>query len=195
MAVGQLYYKVRFADDPNTPRSSSGITEDNFFGKNNNIVKRAGDIDHFTKVGIQAPPGTKVIFNQTRTIMIGRTGIYEIEANIEHMYIERLVNYDHKIAEERELKRQGIEEMKAAETAWNTYLSSATPPAIDASAAAWTAFDEAFTTQENIYNTNFSAGLAKYYQGLNGRYERNPIKPYVDIENIIIDYQYESAEE
>ena len=190
MATGQLYYKVRFADDPNNPRSSAGITENNFFGKDNNIVQRAG-VDHFTRVGIQAPPGTKIVFNGARTIMIGRTGVYEIEANINSMYIERLVNYVHKTDEERTLKTNGINAMKAAEQSWNTYLQAAVIPALDASDAEWQAFDAAFVARENTYSDAYSAGLKTYLQGLNGIYKQDQTKPYVDIDNVIIDYQYE----
>lgn len=36
----------------------------------------------FSKLGIQAPPGTKVVLNETKNITIGRTGIYELDENI-----------------------------------------------------------------------------------------------------------------
>lgn len=36
----------------------------------------------FSKLGIQAPPGTKVILNDNKQIMIGRTGVYELDENI-----------------------------------------------------------------------------------------------------------------
>jgi hypothetical protein len=33
-------------------------------------------------VGIQAPSGTKVVLNEDKTILIGRTGIYELDEDI-----------------------------------------------------------------------------------------------------------------
>lgn len=190
MATGQLYYKVRFADDPNNPKSSNGITESNFFGKENNIVERA-QANYFTKVGIQAPPGTKIVFNNSRTIMVGRTGVYEIEATINHMYIVRLVNYIHQTSNERTLKIQGIDAMQEAEKSWNTYLQGLTVPAIDASDTEWTEFDKAFVARQATYDAAYNNGLKTYLQGLNGIYEQDKTNPYVDVENIIIDYQYE----
>ena len=36
----------------------------------------------FSKLGIQAPPGTKILMNSNKHIMVGRTGVYELDENI-----------------------------------------------------------------------------------------------------------------
>ena len=188
MATGQLYYRVRMSDG--SLQSSSGVTDDNFFGKDNNLVSLAG-ATRFTKLGVQAPPGTKIVLNNTRTIMIGRTGIYEIEAEITNMYIIRLVNYVAKTEEEIDSKREGLIGMISAVDTWYNYLHSIEgqiPPEGDYN---WTINDDVVVDTEKTYETNYQAALDTYMTGYNGIYEQSTEKPFVDVENIIIDYQYE----
>ena len=45
-------------------------------------IVKASSAKQFTKVGIQAPPGAQVVMNESKTIMIGRTGIYELDEDI-----------------------------------------------------------------------------------------------------------------
>ena len=49
----------------------------------------------FSKVGIQAPPGTKLVMNTNKNIMIGRTGVYELDEDIAitGLYFLRPKNY------------------------------------------------------------------------------------------------------
>lgn len=189
MATGQLYYNVRMADG--SLKSSDGVTESNFFGSN--IVSLA-NVSRFTRIGIQAPPGTKVVLNQTRTIMIGRTGIYELEANITSLVVIRLVNYNHLTDEENADKRAGLLAMIAAENTWHEYLMGLTIPN---EGEPWTIDDDALVDAERAYQTTYQGNTdpvtahALYMTGYNGIYEQDADKPYVDVENVIIDYQYE----
>ena len=43
------------------------------------IVGKFTNGGEFLKLGIQAPPGTKVKLNSNKIIMIGRTGTYELD--------------------------------------------------------------------------------------------------------------------
>ena len=69
-SIGQIYYHVL---DNNTGEYISNVGT--FF--DTNLI----DGKTVTKLGIQAEPGTKVQVN-TKDIMIGRTGIYELDADI-----------------------------------------------------------------------------------------------------------------
>ena len=76
-AIGQIYYRVVDTSSTGDGKHyiSSGI--DIY----NDIVS-ASSAKQFTKVGIQAPPGAQVVMNASKTIMIGRTGIYELDEDI-----------------------------------------------------------------------------------------------------------------
>lgn len=188
MATGQLYYQVRMSDG--SLQNSSGVTEDNFFGKDNNLVSLVG-ATRFTKLGVQAPPGTKIVLNNTRTIMIGRTGIYEIEAEITNMYIIRLVNYVAKTNEEIDAKRTGLKAMISAVDTWYEYLHSIEGQIPEEGDYNWTINDDNVVDNEKTYQANYDTALGMYMTGYNGIYEKSKTKPYVDVENIIIDFQYE----
>ena len=113
-AIGQIYYRVVDTSSTGEGRHyiSSGI--DIY-----NDVVNASSARQFTKVGIQAPPGAQVVMNASKTIMIGRTGIYELDEDIAitSMYFVRPKNYI-KDEEETELKKQQgekiIKDAKAA---------------------------------------------------------------------------------
>ena len=72
-SIGQVYYNV--LDTSSGEYISSGI--DIF----SNIITAYGATE-VTKVGIQATSGTRVVMNETRTIMIGRTAIYDLDDNL-----------------------------------------------------------------------------------------------------------------
>ena len=65
--VGQVYYRV-FNNITNEYDSSTNV----FFGVN--LVEGK----QIVKLGIQAPAGTVVVLNDNKNIVIGRSGIYEL---------------------------------------------------------------------------------------------------------------------
>lgn len=200
MATGQLYYNVRFADGTHGSGEfpdHTQITEENFFYKDeehkNDLVAALGYGVSLTRVGIQAPPGTQIIFNEDHPITIGRTGIYEIEAEIKNMYIIRVANYIHKEQQERTDKNAGANDMKdAVQRYWENFFSLHPIPTVEASTEVWNTFDASFKVARNEFDELYSTGLGQYLTGLNGEYEIDSQKPYVDVENLIIDYQYDS---
>jgi len=115
--------------------------------------------------------------------MIGRTGVFEIEAEITNMYIIRLTNYDNKPDEELADKREGFEIMKSAVETWYNYLLNPTrvqPPDPD-----WPIDDNALIEAKTIFENDYNRGSGKYMVGYNGIYEPNG---FVNINNVIIDY-------
>ena len=76
-AIGQIYYRV--VDTSSTGDGKHDISSG--IDIYNDIVN-ASSAKQFTKVGIQAPPGAQVVMNASKTIMIGRTGIYELDEDI-----------------------------------------------------------------------------------------------------------------
>lgn len=83
--VGQLYYNLDDYNNSGQKITSSVFTQqtiyENFFGIGKALANQA-----FKKLGIQAPPGTVVLIGTAsdqeataQRVMIGRTGIYEME--------------------------------------------------------------------------------------------------------------------
>lgn len=71
----------------------------------------------FSKLGIQAPPGTKVILNDNKQIMIGRTGVYELDEdiNITNLYFIRPKKYILDESSTQENLEKGKNGLEAAE--------------------------------------------------------------------------------
>lgn len=99
--IGQIYYRISGV-------GSSGID------LYTDVLAQVG-ASQFTKVGVQAPPGTQMVLNQLKQIMIGRTGIYELDEDIAitELYFIRPQNYIRDEAAEEAAKiegQQGIED-------------------------------------------------------------------------------------
>ena len=71
--VGQIYYNVIDNNSGSYASSKEDIYTD--------LVAQVG-ASQFNKVGVQAPPGTKMVMNESKQIMVGRTGIYELDEDI-----------------------------------------------------------------------------------------------------------------
>lgn len=177
--IGQIYHNVM---DTN---SGGPLTDDvNIF---QDIVKAYGATS-FTKVGVQAPPGTQMILND-KTIMVGRTGIYELDEDISittMRFIQPQV-YEKDEAETQIAKEQGEAGMKAAEEARSKALDSLHTRYGDTrNDAYW----EEYNNIQAIYIEAYKAALNKYNQGCNGIYIL--VKDsYKDLDNVIVDFIYE----
>ena len=78
--VGQLYYRV-LDTTSGTYITSENLTPATMYELGANLVNFYGGAKQFNKLGIQAPPGTKAVING-KEIMVGRTGIYELDEDI-----------------------------------------------------------------------------------------------------------------
>lgn len=186
-AIGQIYYRVVDTSSTGDGKHyiSSGI--DIY----NDIVS-ASSAKQFTKVGIQAPPGAQVVMNASKTIMIGRTGIYELDEDIviTSMKFVRPTVYIKDEKESESKKQEGekiIKEAKAAlEAAIAALGEEPTDPTSDAYKTYWNGYNEANET----YITAFQKGRTILNQGLNGVYKED--KTIIgELDNVIVDFIYD----
>lgn len=186
-AIGQIYYRVVDTSSTGDGKHyiSSGI--DIY----NDIVS-ASSAKQFTKVGIQAPPGAQVVMNASKTIMIGRTGIYELDEDIviTSMKFVRPTVYIKDEKESESKKQEGekiIKEAKAAlEAAIAALGEEPTDPTSDAYKTYWNGYNEANET----YITAFQKGSVILNQGLNGVYKED--KTVIgELDNVIVDFIYD----
>lgn len=196
--IGQIYYNVL---DTNSGSyiSSSGI---NIF---EDIIPNYNGAEQFIKVGIQAPPGTKVVMNEVKTIMIGRTGMYELDDDIaiRHMYFIRPYKYVYDADTSQALIEQGIKDMNKADADRSTAMQALRneyPGGIPSQSTDPTGFKNYWTKYNQIqsdYIVAYEAGLDEYTRGINGVYTLpNPSDPddennYQDLLNVIVDFIYE----
>lgn len=186
-AIGQIYYRVVDTSSTGDGKHyiSSGI--DIY-----NDIVNASSAKQFTKVGIQAPPGAQVVMNASKTIMIGRTGIYELDEDIviTSMKFVRPTVYIKDEKESESKKQEGekiIKEAKAAlEAAIAALGEEPADPTSDAYKTYWNGYNEANET----YITAFQKGSAILNQGLNGVYKED--KTVIgELDNVIVDFIYD----
>lgn len=186
-AIGQIYYRVVDTSSTGDGKHyiSSGI--DIY----NDIVS-ASSAKQFTKVGIQAPPGAQVVMNASKTIMIGRTGIYELDEDIviTSMKFVRPTVYIKDERESESKKQEGEKIIKEAKAALEATIAALgeepTDPTSDAYKTYWNGYNEANET----YITAFQKGSAILNQGLNGVYKED--KTVIgELDNVIVDFIYD----
>ena len=186
-AIGQIYYRVVDTSSTGDGKHyiSSGI--DIY----NDIVS-ASSAKQFTKVGIQAPPGAQVVMNASKTIMIGRTGIYELDEDIviTSMKFVRPTVYIKDEEESESKKQEGEKIIKEAKVALEAAIAALgekpTDPTSDAYKTYWNGYNEANET----YIVAFQKGSAILNQGLNGVYKED--KTVVgELDNVIVDFIYD----
>lgn len=186
-AIGQIYYRVVDTSSTGDGKHyiSSGI--DIY----NDIVS-ASSAKQFTKVGIQAPPGAQVVMNASKTIMIGRTGIYELDEDIviTSMKFVRPTVYIKDEKESESKKQEGEKIIKEAKVALEAAIAALgeepTDPTSDAYKTYWNGYNEANET----YIAAFQKGRAILNQGLNGVYKED--KTVIgELDNVIVDFIYD----
>lgn len=167
--IGQTYYRIPgdYTSDSGTVSYISNITDTALYS---DVLKAIG-ASQLTKVGIQAPPGTQMVLNQIKYVMIGRTGIYELDEDIAitELYFIRPKTYIEDEEATANNKEQGQAIMDAAEQAF-AIADVSTP--------------EKKNEALKAYYESYSEGYALYttieYTSTDG-----------DLENVIIDYIYE----
>ena len=189
-AIGQIYYRVVDTSSTGDGKHyiSSGI--DIY-----NDIVNASSAKQFTKVGIQAPPGAQVVMNASKTIMIGRTGIYELDEDIviTSMKFVRPTVYIKDEKESESKKQEGEKIIKEAKVALEAAIAALgeepTDPTSDAYKTYWNGYNEANET----YITAFQKGSAILNQGLNGVYKED--KTVIgELDNVIVDFIYDALQ-
>ncbi len=159
-----------------------------------NIVDRFGS-KQFTKLGVNAPPGTRFILNTNKTILVGRSGIYELDEDIiiTSLQFVRPKRYIKDDAATESALNNGIAGFRDAENqriASLADLDRRKPSMTDE--AYWTEYSEI----QAEYNKAYQIALAQFNMGLNGIYKLpNTSDPdseenFQDLYNIIIDFLY-----
>lgn len=192
--VGQIYYNV--IDNNSGSYVSSG---QNIFS---DIVAQVG-ASQFNKVGVQAPAGTKIVMNESKTIMVGRTGIYELDDDIAitNMYFIRPRKYEKDEEASQQAIEQGTEGMQAADKKRaddleQFYKENPVMPDPDTDPEGYRAYWDSYNNIQTTYIEAYQTALSLYNQGVNGIYVLpNPDnidapENYQDLYNVIIDFIY-----
>lgn len=192
--VGQVYYNV--IDNNSGRYVSSG---QNIFS---DIIAQVG-ASQFNKVGVQAPAGTKIVMNESKTIMVGRTGIYELDDDIAitNMYFIRPRKYEKDEEASQQAIEQGTEGMQAADKKRaddleQFYKENPVMPDPDTDPEGYRAYWDSYNNIQTTYIEAYQTALSLYNQGVNGIYVLpNPDnidapENYQDLYNVIIDFIY-----
>lgn len=192
--VGQVYYNV--IDNNSGSYVSSG---QNIFS---DIIAQVG-ASQFNKVGVQAPAGTKIVMNESKTIMVGRTGIYELDDDIAitNMYFIRPRKYEKDEEASQQAIEQGTEGMQAADKKRaddleQFYKENPVMPDLDTDPEGYRAYWDSYNNIQTTYIEAYQTALSLYNQGVNGIYVLpNPDnidapENYQDLYNVIIDFIY-----
>lgn len=186
-AIGQIYYRVVDTSSTGDGKHyiSSGI--DIY----NDIVS-ASSAKQFTKVGIQAPPGAQVVMNASKTIMIGRTGIYELDEDIviTSMKFVRPTVYIKDEKESESKKQEGEKIIKEAKAALEAAIAALGEEPTDQTSDAYKTYWNGYNEANETYITAFQKGRAILNQGLNGVYKED--KTVIgELDNVIVDFIYD----
>lgn len=192
--VGQLVYNLD--DYDNTGGTVSTITKDQLY---KNFFDGVWSNYQIKKIGIQAPPGTKIRISTNagastaQEIMIGRNGIYELEdefVRIKYFCFIRQPKWVYDAEATDTKKVNGEEALNRAKEDFIKKLNELDKTAEDY----WIDYDKAF----NEYIIEYEEAYSIYMQGINGVYKNidtgktddngNPIYESIDPKNIIIDY-------
>lgn len=150
-----------------------------------NIVEGSG----YTKVGIQAPPGTRAVLNTTKTILIGRTGIYELEEDIliSSLYFIKPKNYILDTDATQRALDNGIAGFSAAEANRSSRLADLSRQ-LSTGAITQDQYWKLYTEVQAEYDEAYAQALSEYNLGINGVYKLDENQIDADLYNIIVDY-------
>lgn len=166
-----------------------------------NIFKPLLKNKNIYKLGIQGPTGTKFLLNVVedgdnyiggQEIMLGRTGIYEIDddVNINNLVFIRPKRW--KLDEElsQNSVSSGINEMLTAKVTFLNKINELEPLELvsQTNETQIKNYWETFDTIHEEYLENYNTGRKNFVKGINGIYKED--KSEEDLYNIIIDYIY-----
>lgn len=191
MSTGSIWY--RFIDNNSGGYISSG---ENIYS---DLVKQMG-ATYFKDLGVNAPPGTQLVLNETKNVMVGRTGLYQLsddDIKITNVYFVQPKNYVKDEDATKKALEDGADEMAAAEAQresrmtkldgqYTTTDDDGNEVALDKDDAYW----EEYNDIQSEYITAYQAALATYTSGVNGIYKVDDTNPYKDLENIVVYFKY-----
>ena len=202
--LSELVYSAVYQNNLNDSTETTTNDETDYENKKIDIfgVNILKGFNNVKKIGIQAPPGTKFTFNKATTqdtgewIMVGRTGIYELNDDIVINYLrfQRPQNYIINKELSQQLQATGTGIMKVARDIFLQKINELektlgqAPDRTEAGSEYWTEYNNAHQN----YITQYKSGLGIYLKGKAGVYVPDPT--IVDLYNIIIDFTYETYE-
>lgn len=208
-SVGQVYYNVL---DKNNGNRISNITSKNLFEGGGNVVS-AVSASRFTKIGIQAKPGTMVVMNESKEIMIGQSGIYELDEGIAVTSLYFIKPKKYQLDEEGSAKAiaDGAEAIRKAEEAKAKSLivevdgdilvlvngSWISEPDRETEPELFAQFWDIYNSAQNTFKEEYESAYNTYQTGVNGIYTLpNPgnlesAENYDDLYDVIIDFIWE----
>lgn len=191
----------------NNPNINGGedyeVDKVNIFEKN--ILNTYG-ISSVYKLGIQAPSGTKFYLNSTavpqedgtvlyaggQEIIVGRTGIYELDDDIKitSLLFERPKQYTIDIDQTNEYIATGITQMEEAKYQFDKdYRALKLKKDAVTSSMTNEDFWEEYNVLHEKYLKEYTAARVRYIRGLSGIYVQNQYLQ--DLRNVIIDFMYD----
>jgi len=182
---------VSFTGNPDDKEAYESARLDIF---TNDLVKKF-NASNFLKLGIQAPPGTKVTLNSNKIIMIGRTGVYELDEDIKvtGLKFEHPKKYVVDTAATEASLNEGISGFEKAERDRKLALANLDDRYADKDKDS--AYWAEYTRIQNEYNRVYAEAQSKYIAGINGIYvlpsTLNPdADDYEELYNVIVDFLY-----
>lgn len=174
--IGQTYYRIPgdYTSSSDSLSYLSNISESDLY---TDVVAAIG-ASQLTKVGVQAPPGTQMVLNQIKSIMIGRTGIYELDEDIAitELYFIRPKTYTIDTTNTEKNQATGLDNMQDAKTKYEEKLATLDPE----DETYYSQLNDAIATYEAAYSAGYALYIKTEYTATEG-----------DLENVIIDYIYE----
>lgn len=205
MQVGQVFYRVL---DTRTGKyiSTGDETGDNPNGRikiYQDIIAQYPGATHFNKVGIQAPPGTRLLMND-KPIMIGRTGVYELDEDIviTSLKFERTYNYIKNQDASNDLLNAGMQGMAKAKSDIESSMATFAQthpgePPVSVETQGYDKYWADYEVNQTQFWKAYSTALDTYNSGIIGVYTLpnpsniNADENYKDLYNIIVDFLYE----
>lgn len=195
--IGQIVYNLQdyansggliSTDKDNRSSTISSIDAD-YLTKRIDITQNVVTGSGYTKVGIQAPAGTRAILNTNKTILIGRTGIYELDEDIiiTSLYFIKPKNYIIDEEATNEAIKEGKEGLAAAE-AYRVEKLAALKTQLDNKEITEDVYWIRYSEIQEEYDEMYAAALNQFNSGINGIYKLNSAEPEADLFNVIIDF-------
>lgn len=188
--VGQVYYNVIDKNTGSCLSSGPDIFSD--------IVSKYG-AKQFNKIGVQAKPGTRMVMNNSKTIMIGATGIYELDDDIviTSMYFIRPKKYIKDIDSSNQAIEDGIQKMKEADARRTAELNNLGPEPSKNDTEDFNTYWNKYSSIQTTFIKEYNEGLKLFQTGTNGIYTLpNPDniqapENYDDLYDVIVDFIFE----
>lgn len=178
LKVGQYYYNLETYPDMESTTTLFAMVNGQWEAQ-----ELVGNGEIWYKVGIQAPAGTQAVIDG-QTIMVGRSGIYELDDGIaiNSLKFVQPVKYVRDEATSNQHMDEGIAGMNEAQAIIKEiyYDENGNPK------------DPSSITEEDLKTGNeaciaYNEAYKKYLSGKNGIYTKGEV---TDLKNIVIDFTY-----